>query len=113
MAKGTVHQYFASKAELLRQAAMAEKASFVSTFLNIMDDPDPRKRLRCYVLETIRYLPQAPASVRFTETGSDFELYQRFDQLTVIQFLLVIEVTRSGSFAKKFQASWHLSRMSP
>ena len=40
-------------------------------------------------------------------------LYQRPDQLTVIQFLLVIEVIRSGSFAKKFQASWHLLRMSP
>lgn len=56
---------------------------------------------------------QTVAELATRSAGAESNLYQRPDQLTVIQFLLVIEVIRSGSFAKKFQASWHLLRMSP
>ena len=47
-----------------------------------------------------------------TRPGIDLMSYQRPIQLTFIQSLWVIEVIRSGSVAKKFHASAHLSRMS-
>lgn len=73
VAKGTVYLYFASKAELLLQAVVAEKAPFVEKFLDLMEDPDPRRRLWRYVSETVCALRQMPLTTRIA-TANEFEL---------------------------------------
>ena len=74
VAKGTVYLYFASKAELLLHAVMAEKAPFTDLFLDLMEDPDPRRRLHRYVSETARALHRMPLTMRLMLADSDLEL---------------------------------------
>ncbi len=73
VAKGTVYLYFASKAELLVHAVVAEKAPFAAKFLDLMEDPDPRRRLWRYVFETVRALRQMPLTTRIA-TANEFEV---------------------------------------
>ena len=73
MAKGTVYLYFASKPELLLYAVAAEKAPLVATFLDVMDEPDPRQRLWRYLYETARAFSHMPLTTQFTLPGNDFE----------------------------------------
>jgi DNA replication protein DnaC len=83
--------------------------TLTKTQLLILDDWGP-DRLNAGQRRDLMEIVEDRYEVRSTLITS--HSYQRLDQLTVIQFLLVIEVMRSGSFAKKFQASWHLLRMS-
>jgi AcrR family transcriptional regulator len=73
VAKGTVYLYFSSKAELLLHAVVAEKAPFADTFINLMEDPDPRRRLWRYVHETVCALRQMPLTTHIA-TANEFQV---------------------------------------
>jgi AcrR family transcriptional regulator len=73
VAKGTVYLYFDSKAELLLHACMAEKAPLIKPFMALMDEADPRVRLREYLLFSLRSIQLLQLNMRFVEPGNDFE----------------------------------------